>query len=258
LLGIEGRVSGIFWQAIEVTPIEFGRDHVSEHWRTFGARRSVLTGRPRLAVTPANAVANYLYNVALTEVVIAMQAAGLDPELGVLHADANDSRASAAYDLLEPLRPIVTRWLIAWLREASFAKRDFIEGLQGEVRLMRPLPSHLSMTAVLWRAPAAAIVEWFVRRLAGKRAKLRLRASAEAGRGRYAARWRPGRAIARTIPPLCANCGRALSGRKRKFCSNECIVEYYGERGIKTGPAVIASAIARAERKLSFNEQGVK
>jgi CRISPR-associated protein Cas1 len=249
LLGIEGRVSSIFWHAVEDTTIAFARrEAVPEHWRVFGARRSVLTGRPRLAVTPANAISNYLNNVALSEIIVAMSA-GLDPELGVLHADAHDSRASAAYDLLEPLRPIVARWLLAWLREAVFTKRDFIEGMRGEVRLMRPLPSHLALTAALWREPAAAVVGWFVQRLAGKRSRLRLTPSVEAGRGRYAARWRPGRAIARTIPPLCANCGRALSGRKRKFCGADCIAEYYTARGIATGPAVIASAVARAARK---------
>jgi CRISPR-associated protein Cas1 len=249
LLGVEGRVSSIFWRTVGDTPITFAlRDAVPEHWRSFGARRSVLTGRPKNAISPANAIASYVFNVALSEIVIAMHAAGLDPEIGILHADAHDSRASAAYDLLEPLRPVVTRWLLAWLAEAVFAKRDFIEGLSGDVRLMRPLPSHLAMTSTLWREPAAAIVAWFVRRLDGRGSRLRLRPSAEARRGRYAARWRPGRAIARVIPPLCANCGRALTGRRRKFCGNECLGEYYGERGIKTGPAVIASAVARASR----------
>ena len=104
LLGIEGRVSNIYWSAFADWPIAFTtRDPVPNTWRTFGARRSVLTGRPKTAVSPANAITNYLYNIALSETVIALQAAGLDPTMGILHGDVKDERASAAYDLLEPL-----------------------------------------------------------------------------------------------------------------------------------------------------------
>jgi hypothetical protein len=34
---------------------------VPDHWRTFGTRISPLTGSPRLAVNPPNAMLNYLY-----------------------------------------------------------------------------------------------------------------------------------------------------------------------------------------------------
>jgi CRISP-associated protein Cas1 len=250
LLGIEGRVSGIYWRACEDWPVAFAqREPVPGYWRTFGARRSVLTGRPKSAINPANAILNYVYNVALSEIVIALQAAGFDPTMGILHGDVKDERASAAYDLLEPVRPIVDQWLLAWLREATFSRRDFFEDGRGAVRMMPPLPSHLAMTSALWREPAATVVAWYVRRIEGKRSRLRLRPSVEAGRGRPATRWTPGRWIARVVPPLCANCGRALVGRKRKFCGEDCISEYYNARGIKTGPAVIASAVARAARK---------
>jgi CRISPR-associated protein Cas1 len=253
LLGIEGRVSNIYWHALSDWPIAFAlREPVPEYWRTFGNRRSVLTGRPKTAITPANAIVNYLYNVALSELIIALQAAGLDPTMGILHGDDKDERASAAYDLLEPLRPIIDRWVLTWLREAAFSRRDFFEDGRGAVRMMPPLPSHLAMTSALWREPAAAVVSWYLRRILGSRTRLRMRSSSEAGRGRYAAHWQPGRAIARVVPPLCANCSRALAGRKRKFCGADCITEYYGARSIYTGPAVIASARSRAARKLRF------
>jgi hypothetical protein len=32
-----------------------------EHWLTFGQRSSPLGGGPRLAITPAGAIVNYLY-----------------------------------------------------------------------------------------------------------------------------------------------------------------------------------------------------
>jgi hypothetical protein len=48
--------------------------------------------------------------------------------------------------------------------------------------------------------PHEASINWLVR--------LRIKPTSEALRGRYAARWSPGRSIARAIPPLCA--GRPL------------------------------------------------
>jgi hypothetical protein len=115
------------------------------------------------------------------------------------------------------------------------------------------------MTSALWREPVAEAVAWYARRIAvpNVRPRLRIRAKSEAGRGRYAARWQPGRSIARVVPPLCANCGRVLTGRKRKFSGAECIAEYYDARGIKTGPAVIVSAKVRAERKAGSNIPGL-
>jgi CRISPR-associated protein Cas1 len=167
LLGIEGRVSNIYWNAFADWPITFAqRDPVPDSWRHFGARRSVLTGRPKTAITPANSIANYIYNIALSEIVIALQSKGLEPTMGILHGDIKDERASSAYDLLEPLRRIIDRWFLTWLREATFGRRDFFEDGRGAVRLMHPLPSHLAMTSALWREPAADVVAWYARRIA--------------------------------------------------------------------------------------------
>jgi CRISPR-associated protein Cas1 len=149
LLGIEGRVSAVYWQALAETPLQFGnREAVADHWMTFGARHSTITGTPRNATTPGNALLNYLYGVLASEVTIALHAIGLDPSLGILHAD-KDNRASLAYDLMEPLRPVVDRWFFDWLWATTFSKRDFREDAQGFVRCTHPLIAHLAMTAAL-------------------------------------------------------------------------------------------------------------
>jgi hypothetical protein len=58
LLGIEGMVSAVYWQALAETPLQFGkREAVADHWKTFGARHSTITGTPRGAVTPGKRVA---------------------------------------------------------------------------------------------------------------------------------------------------------------------------------------------------------
>src|SRR5215831_12414672 len=119
--------------------------------------------------------------------------AGLDPALGVLHAD-KDNRASLAQDLLEACRPYIDHWFFHWLDTATFNKRDFFEDGRGGVRIMRPLPAHLAMTSVLWRELASQVVQWFYRRLSGEAATLRLKAPGlVADARRRAARWRLGK-----------------------------------------------------------------
>jgi hypothetical protein len=61
LLGVEGMASAVYWQALADMPLQFGkRQAVPDHWRVFGTRRSSITGDPRGAVVPAQAVLNYL------------------------------------------------------------------------------------------------------------------------------------------------------------------------------------------------------
>src|SRR5437868_9547576 len=50
LLGIEGRVSAIYWQSLSKRTLQYGRRQaVPDHWKAFGARHSILSGTPRHA-----------------------------------------------------------------------------------------------------------------------------------------------------------------------------------------------------------------
>jgi CRISP-associated protein Cas1 len=239
LLAIEGNASAVYWNAFLGFTVRFGkRERVPDHWRVFGTRQSPLTGSPRAAVNPGNAVLSYLLNVAVSEIVVALHAAGIDPAMGILHAD-KDNRSSLAYDLIEPARPIIERWFFQWLRETTFAKRDFIEGLRGDVRIMHPLNSHLAMTSAVWRGIATALVDWFGNCLSTDRVRpLQLTANVDtASRGR-AIRWRVGNGLQRPIPAVCANCGKALPPRKRKFCGTECMTAWH--EGAPQRPSIAA------------------
>jgi CRISPR/Cas system-associated endonuclease Cas1 len=71
-------------------PAQFGASWtaVPEHWHTAGPRTSRVDRRwPRRATTPAHALLNYAYAILETEAVIAAQATGFDPSLGLMHAD---------------------------------------------------------------------------------------------------------------------------------------------------------------------------
>jgi CRISPR associated protein Cas1 len=147
-------------------PLRFvRREQAPEHWQSFGRRNSPL-GRKntRNAVTPANAVLNYLYGVLASELTIALTSVGLDAGLGIFHTDAA-RRASLTYDAMEAVRPGVDGWLAAWLADASFSKRDFYEDSDGTIRITRPLTSHLAMTAPIWRPAAQAVAGWLARAL---------------------------------------------------------------------------------------------
>jgi hypothetical protein len=175
--------------------------------------------------------------------------AGLDPGIGIFHSD-QPARPSLTYDAMEAIRPIIDLWLYFWVRsEGSFAKRDFEEADDGGIRITRPLNSHLAMTAALWRAPADNIAAWLAARLRGERPRLRVHnemlasgSPLEYEAKRHALRWRIGGVIEAPLPKICAECGRALTSRRRKFCSAECGLSFHGD----SPPRIAALAAARA------------
>jgi len=91
LLGVEGAASaayfGVFGQLLR-QPLGFGR----------------RLRRP--PPDPVNALLSFAYALLTQKVIAAVQAAGLDPYIGYLHA-AQYGRPAAALDLMEEFRPIV-------------------------------------------------------------------------------------------------------------------------------------------------------
>src|SRR5579863_6410291 len=100
---IESQAARAYWSSWSTLPINFPKNdlpRVPEHWRTFGTRVSPLTGSPRHAANPPNAILNYLYCMLESESRLAAAALGLDPGLGVLHVDT-PARDSLACDIME-------------------------------------------------------------------------------------------------------------------------------------------------------------
>ena len=150
------------------------RSRVPPHWRVFDSRRSAITGASntnRLAERPINGLLNLAYRLAEIEARFACVRLGLDPGLGVLHADAA-GRDSLALDVLEPVRPVVDRFVLELLSERMFHKRDFIERSDGHVRIAAPLSRELAETMPTWRravAPhAEKVAHLFADQVAGK------------------------------------------------------------------------------------------
>src|SRR6266567_4181561 len=140
------------------------RSYPINHWRTFGTRKSPLSGSPRLAANPANAILNYLYAVVESETRLAVAALGLDPGLGFFHADTT-ARDSLACDVMEPVRPQVDGFVLDWITREPLKRTWFFEQRDGNCRLMNTLAIELSQTAMTWARAVAPFAEWIARTL---------------------------------------------------------------------------------------------
>ena len=157
----EAHAAQLYWSLWNDLQINFPQEdirHVPDHWRTFGTRKSPITGSARLAVNPPNAMLNYLYALLESEARLAIAALGLDPGLGMLHADTQ-ARDALACDLMEPVRPKVDAYLLDWLRRGLINRRWFFEQRDGNCRLMAPLAAHLAETTHIWARAVAPFAE---------------------------------------------------------------------------------------------------
>jgi CRISPR-associated endonuclease Cas1 len=232
---VESHAASSYWSAWHDLPINFPKKdalRLPDHWRVFGRRDSPLTGSPRLAVNPPNAILNYLYAVLESESRLAATALGLDPGFGVLHADA-PARDNLAFDLMEPVRPHVDAYLLNWITTRPFRREWFFEQSNGNCRLMGSFAVHLSETAPTWGRAVAPFAErvaqrlWdTVRKAARERTlptRLTQRRRSE-GRGNefvpgalsapYPQRICPGCGATTQGGRLCPTCGREVSREK--------------------------------------------
>src|SRR5271155_3467615 len=159
---IESQAARVYWSAWSTLPVNFPKNDLSrvpDHWRSFGARISPLTGSPRLAANPPNAILNYAYALLESEARLAAAVLGLDPGIGVLHVDA-PNRDSLALDLLEPVRPQVDAYVLDWITCQPLRREWFFEQRSGNCRLMASLAVRLAETAPTWGRAVAPVAEW--------------------------------------------------------------------------------------------------
>ena len=259
---MEASAAAIYWKLWRDLPVRFARRNPdrlgpsdrwrpgrSEQWLAFGPRASLLTGASFRATTPGNALLNYLYAILECEMTVALLAAGLDPGIGMFHSDI-DGRSSLALDAIEALRPHVDYWLLGYLASSAFANRDFTELSDGEVRITHPLGSHLAHTSALWRNVCEPVANWLAQCLSraadlgavlidqsnsrvartipstlSEQARnvepLTLPASGSPNRGSLLM---PLKGALKDITDslACWECGKALIGRRIRFCSTDC------------------------------------
>ncbi len=170
---IESQAAAAYWSAWRDVPVVFPKTdmpRVPEHWRAFGTRKSPLSGSPRLAVNPPNAMLNYLYSLLEAEARLAAAAMGLDVGLGFIHVDT-PARDSLACDLMEACRAAVDRHVLGWIMQQPLKREWFFEQRDGNCRLMATFAARLSETAPMWARAVAPMAEWVARELWSRQRK---------------------------------------------------------------------------------------
>jgi len=116
--GIEGGAASLYFQAMA--------ESAPASWHFPGRKR-------RPPPDPLNAMLSLSYTLLHYEAVSLILAAGLDPCLGFLHAPEYN-RESLACDLIEPMRPVVDRFVITLFR-AKTLRPDHFTDQQGACHL---------------------------------------------------------------------------------------------------------------------------
>ena len=79
----------------------------------------------RPAYDPFNALLNYLYGMLYTSCHLALLKSGLDPYLGVLHADRHGDHPTLVFDFIEPYRPWADRVALELAESGVFDEESF-------------------------------------------------------------------------------------------------------------------------------------
>jgi CRISPR-associated endonuclease Cas1 len=252
---IEAQAGQAYWSAWDALPITFPTKdlyRVPDHWRVFGARRSPITGSQRLAINPPNAILNYLYAIVESEARLAAAIAGLEPSMGLLHAD-QAGRDNLACDLMEPIRPQVDAYVFDLLTRTPLRREWFFEQRDGSCRLKGSFTQQLAETSPIWARAVAPVAErvsamlWATTRRPARSSRhvtpLTQTHRREAKGQSALAGNRPA-----PITHVCRRCGVILSRKQRHCpdCTRALLPEAFGEV-MQLGRAVAHTKQARAK-----------
>ena len=139
---LEANTGFAYHAALAPTPVPWAqREVVPEHWRTLGQRSSKFGRGARGAVTPGQALRNFLGGVAAANIAVACRTVGLDPGIGIgLHHDIR-GRDSHVWEVMEAVRPGLDALNLELLQSRVWRRGDFYELPTGEVRLRPDWPA---------------------------------------------------------------------------------------------------------------------
>lgn len=124
LRGIEGDAAKVYFSALNGVVRRDARPHFCMDGRTRRPPRDRM-----------NALLSFLYSMLMNDCRSALEAAGLDPQLGFLHA-VRPGRAALALDLMEEFRAIMAdRLALTLINRGQIGKGDFAEREGGAVLL---------------------------------------------------------------------------------------------------------------------------
>ena len=91
----------------------------------FRLPEATFEGRRRPAYDPFNALLNYLYGMLYTNCHLALLKSGLDPYLGILHADRHGDHPTLVFDFIEPYRAWADRVALQLAESGIFDEESF-------------------------------------------------------------------------------------------------------------------------------------
>jgi CRISPR-associated endonuclease Cas1 len=277
---IEANAAALYfpaWREVRMRFRERDLARIPARWLRCDSRASALTGAPRAATSPINAMRNYLFACLESEARLALLAHGCDPQIGCLHADQRN-RDSLALDAMEPVRPDVDAFLLDLFEDREFTVRDVGELPNGICRIAAPLTHELALTLPHWREClrpiAARLAQAFRESLINKGAAPRRPAAKTGNRRRsipgperspllatprkasqprpYATRvWRaPTVEPPPANPTACAICGEPVLKRRRRHCE-ACMPKARREHGLR---AIVSARKALAVQAAAGND----
>jgi CRISPR-associated protein Cas1 len=110
LRGQEGTASRLYFQQMS---------------KVLGPEKGFSGRQQRPAYDPFNALLNYLYGMLYCSVHLALLKSGLDPYMGVLHADQYGDTPTLAFDAIEPYRPWADETAVLLMLEGKTGAADF-------------------------------------------------------------------------------------------------------------------------------------
>ncbi len=272
---IEANAAALYfpaWRDVRIRFRERDLARIPARWLRCDSRASVLTGAPRAATSPLNAMRNYLFACLGSEARLALLAHGCDPTLGVLHTDQRN-RDSLALDAMEPVRADVDAFLLDLLEDRTFTARDLGELPNGICRIAAPLTHELALTLPhlrdCLRPIAARLAQTFRESLVHGGASPRTRSArarslrrTKPGPGKssllatprkasqprpYVTRaWRAPTVEALLSSPIaCAMCGEPVLKRRRRHC-DACMPKARREHGLRAIEAARKALAAQA------------
>lgn len=123
LRGVEGEAARQYFAALNLLVRADARDAFRMDGRTRRPPRDRM-----------NALLSFLYSMWMNDCRSALEAAGLDPQVGFLHA-LRPGRAALALDLMEEFRPFADRLALTLINRAQIGSGDFAEREGGAVLL---------------------------------------------------------------------------------------------------------------------------
>jgi CRISPR-associated protein Cas1 len=128
-------------------------------WTQFTHRASPISGGPRHAMHPVNAMLNYAYSIAAAQITRALAVQGFDPACGFLHADA-PGRYSLTYEVMELVRADIDATLLPWIASHTWKRPDFPVTPEGTVRLQPALAAVVAQKAAIPQRDIDRAIEW--------------------------------------------------------------------------------------------------